>query len=83
MVVVTRLVKRATITKPQLASKDILKHFRFVLCGGKTLEDRMCLGRWSGLVHVKDQSARGKKAEEEEGKGLPSETTAGVVRGRD
>ena len=48
--------------------------------GDKTLEDRMYFGRWSGLVHVKDQSARGKKAEEE-GKGLPSETTAGAVRG--
>ena len=59
MVVVTRLVKRAT--KPQLASKDILKHLRFVLCGSKTLEDRICLRRWSGLVHVKDQSARGQK----------------------
>ena len=56
VVVVTRLVK--TITKPLLASKDILKHLRFVLRGGKTLEDRMCLRRWSGLVHVKDQSAR-------------------------
>ena len=33
VVVVTRLVKRAT--KPRLASKDILKHLRYVLCGAR------------------------------------------------